>query len=882
MFPLRSKKGKEDHITDAAGPIRDDTASEKPGPGRMELDPQWLSRIFTIIPVALILLAGASALWTYFFILSLLPDIRAEISMPSLSNDVRVVRDRHGVPGLIGDNELDLFHALGYVMAEDRLWQMDFLRRAATGRLSEIFGPEYLEQDHFIRSVLWLNKKELAREKGDKEQSKCVSMFVKGVNSYISSHYSKLPVEFSLLEYKPAPFTENDVIAITRALAWASSPSALVDPVMTRIVSKLGKKDALKLLPSDPAAGAPLIMDVFDGWRPEGYFFDRFHGNDVLAALSGLKGGSAWAVGGEKSGVGRTIICWNIQQILSAPRFWYRARLSTGDFSLAGAFIPGAPVAIAGANKNICWGAITAPIDDADLFLESVDTVGTPKRWFVDGWAPIKERVENYKPKGGSTLTRPVYYTSTGPIVSSLENNLAISLKWTGMEGANLLKTFYRLNRAANGNECLEAAKELTAPCMSLVWADNEHNFGAVTCGKAPLRPAQSDGIIPMPAWTGAHDWMGTITAPELPAKINPGKGALAVAQGRPGGRDYPVFLGCYWDVADLGPRIEQMLFNEPDHSETTFKKIQTDCFSPTAQALKPTLVKALKGAEGLNETEKKALKIFESWDCKMAGQSSAAAVYGLIYESLVRELFFHRLGEDLFNAFTLHKPTVRRAVLSALGETGSGWIDSKDRGPVLRNSFKRAIEMGASRMGSDPEDWQWANLSSTVFKHPLTSHSRLWELVYNVGPIKMEGSDDTINYSAWSFSQPFKVTAAVTLRQTAQMISPPDLMAISPMGVSGHFFSGHYKDQMENWLSGQLFRDPIQKSEIRKNGFDTALFKAAPATSRFKANWPHRGAIGPRESITESGENPGDPDTRGAGQRVMRGKSRGEVRTIR
>ncbi len=882
MFPFRSKKVKEDQITGGAGPIRDDSASDKPTPNRLEMDPQWLSRIFTIIPIALILLAGASALWTYFFILSLLPDIRAEITMPSLSEDVRVVRDRHGVPGLIGDNELDLFHALGYVMAEDRLWQMDFLRRAATGRLSEIFGPEYLDQDHFIRSVLWLSKKAQAREKGDKEQSKCVSMFVKGVNRYISSHYSKLPVEFSLLEYKPAPFTENDVIAITRALAWASSPSALVDPVMTRIVSKLGKTEAQKLLPSDPAAGPPLILDVFASWKPEGYFFDRFHGNDVLAALSGLKGGAAWAVSGEKSGVGRSIICWNIQQALSAPRFWYRARLSTGDFSLAGAFIPGTPVVISGANKNVCWGAITAPIDDADLFLESVDTVGRPKRWFIDGWTPIKERVENYKPKGGATETRPVYYTSTGPIVSSLKNNLAISLKWTGMEGANLLKTFYRLNRAANGKDLLEAAKELTAPCMSLVWADSEHNFGAVTCGKAPLRPPQSDGIIPMPAWTGAHDWMGTITTPELPAKINPAKGAFAVAQGRPGGREYPVFLGCYWDVADLGPRIEQMLFNEPDHSEKTFQKIQTDCFSPTAQALKPTLIKAIKASGDLDETEAEAFTIFESWDCKMEGRSPAAAIYALIYESLVRELFYHRLGDDLFNAFTLHKPTVRRAVLSALGDSGSGWIDSKDRDPILSNSFKKAIKMGVSRMGSTPNDWQWAKLSSTVFRHPLTSHSRLWELVYNVGPIKMEGSDDTINYSAWSFSEPFKVTAAVTLRQTAQMISPPDLMAISPMGVSGHFFSGHYKDQMENWLSARLFRDPIQKSDIRKHGFDTALFKATAASSRFKAHMDGNESIGPRENDTESGKNSVDAEARGDGQRAMRGKSREEIMTIR
>jgi penicillin amidase len=828
----------------------------------MELDPQWLSRIFTLIPVALILLAGVSALWIYFFVLSLLPESRAVINMPALSEDVRVVRDKRGAPGIIGENEDDLAHGLGYVMAEDRLWQMDFLRKAATGRLSEIFGEDYLDRDHFTRSVLNTSKETLEGELGSEEQRRWVSMFVKGVNRYISSHYSKLPVEFSLLEYKPAPFTELDVVAITRALAWSASPASKIDPVMLRIIHKLGKEEASKILPSDPALSAPLIMDLYKYWKPSGYLFEKFGHDDPLTSYSGLCGGTAWAVAGEKSRNGRTILSWNIQQALSAPRFWYRARLASDDFTLAGAFIPGTPIAISGANSKVSWGAITAPIDDADLFWEHIESGENSKVWRIDGWRSIRERTENYKPKGGSAVTRSIHYTSTGPLVSALNDNMALSLKWTGAQGVELLKAFYGINRARDSKELILWAKELRAPCMHIVWADSAHNFGTGICGVAPLRAPHCDGVSPAPAWTGAHDWLGGIGLLELPGKTNPRKGALAVAQGRPGGSDYPVFLGCYWDVADLAPRIEQMLSEAPDHSEKTFQAIQMDNFSPTAQALKPIILKLVTQTGDLTPDERKATEILDAWDCKMKGDSAAAALYGLVYKNLVTDLFRQRLGDDLFKAFTWHSPTVRRATLSALSDPGSGWIRSGTVNALARSAFSRAVKEGLDKLGSDMSDWRWDSLHTTVLKHPLTSRSRLWELVYNVGPLRLPGSDDTINYADWSFTEPFRVRAGVTLRQTARMLTPPQVMAVSPLGSSAHFFSGHYKDQVEDWIAGNLFQDPTEISEIRRQGFDAVLLKAAQARAN-KSNPVMDGDLG-EDQLPGSGEmapSPGSGD---------------------
>ena len=215
---------------------------------KKDIDPVWLMRIFTAIPVALILIAGVGALWIYFFVVSLLPDSEALVQTPGLIADVRVLRDQSGVPGIIGENEDDVAMVLGYVMAQDRLWQMDYLRKAGQGRLAEILGAEYLEGDHLMRTVRAGRLAEDARERLGERERRWLEKFVQGINKYISAHARKLPVEFSLLDYRPAPFSPQDVSSILAGLAWESSVAARVDPILTRLVARLGKDRALTAL----------------------------------------------------------------------------------------------------------------------------------------------------------------------------------------------------------------------------------------------------------------------------------------------------------------------------------------------------------------------------------------------------------------------------------------------------------------------------------------------------------------------------------------------------------------------------------------------------------------------------------------------------------
>jgi len=789
-------------------------------------------RIFTAIPVVLILIAGAGTLWIYFFVVSLLPDSEALVETPGLIADVRVLRDQNGIPGIIGENEDDVAMVLGYVMAQDRLWQMDYLRKAGQGRLAEILGSDYLEGDHLMRTVRAGKSGEEAKERLGEPERRWLEKFVKGINKYIFAHARKLPVEFSLLDYRPAPFSIDDVTSILAALAWESSIGARINPVFTRLISRLGKDRALQLFPTDPGATAAFVPTDLSRWDPKGILFPRAGSGCIFDRVPGFRGGCAWTVGQARSQSGNPMVACTFYQTLAAPGFWYRARLAAGDFHLSGTFIPGVPVAVAGTNDNLGWGCVPSLVDDADLFVERLDS-DTPKSyWRVDRWRKIEEVTEKYRVKGNSVASRVIRMTETGPLVSEVDKGRALSLRWTGRDGLGLFPALYGLNRAHKGAEVKKSLRRLIAPCMNVAWADREADSGIQLAGRVPLRSPISDGIVPMPAWTGLHDWGGFIPFDELPSRTNPSEGYCVAADGRPGGKEYPFFVSCYWYDTDKSARIRELLEETHVHQQESLQRIQCDSFSPLARELVPILLNVLSGNDKKSRSEEEAARILEAWDFQMVGESAGAAAFGLFYQTLVEELFLEPLGESLYAEFTSYPPLPSRVVKRIFVENQTGWLENIKPEVFLWNSFHKSIVRGQSLMGSDPKKWRWGKIHTTEFRHPIAMRSKFLEALYQVGPIPVSGSSDTINFAGWSQVHPFHVTAGTSLRQVIDMTQPPYVAGASPMGTSAHFFSTHYKDQTRTWMGGRSFRDPVETADIRKSGFNTVLFKPVPSGS--------------------------------------------------
>jgi penicillin G amidase len=806
---------------------------------KIDIDPVWLLRIFTAIPIALILMAGVSVLWIYFFALSLLPESQSLVETSGIVADVRVVRDSTGIPGIIGAREEDVALVLGYVMAEDRLWQMDYLRRAGQGRLAEIMGSDYVDRDHLARLAAAGRKPQESLANLGQRERLWLEKFVQGVNRYLSTHAGKLPVEFSLLEYRPAAFSTEDVFAVLHGLAWESSIAAKVDPIMCRILGRLGKDRALALFPSDPAASAPFVASELAGWEPKGILFSRLSQRS-LTALPALQGGCAWVAGPEKSRSGKPLTSCALYQRLTAPGFWYRARLIAGDFHLSGAFIPGVPVAIAGSNNRVTWGCVPAPGDDADLFIEKLDS-DRRGYWRVDRWRKAEEIKEHYRVKSGASVSKTILLTETGPIVSEIRNDSALSLRWTGRHGTGLLPALYALNRAQGGKDVKTAAKVLIAPCMNVVWADEGGNCGIQWAGRVPVRAQGSDGIVPMPAWTGVHDWGGFFPFDALPSVTNPRDGFAVTAGGRPGGPDYGVFMSSYWENDGRAERIRELLVKTAEHSKESFQTLHADTVSPLATEMVPIILNsvAAKGRNDQSETE--AARLLGSWDFQMNRESPAAAIFGLSYQCLLEELLLPQLGEELFEGFTEHSALPAKLVRGIFVNKKPAWLGGTDSEELLSRAFHKAVARGKTLMAVEPKKWQWGEIHKTEFLHPLAVRSRFLEALYDVGPVSLPGSNDTINYAGWSQTHAFNIQNAVTLRQISDMTQPPELFCVSPMGSSAHFFSTHYKDQTSAWLAGRSSREPIQTTDIRKSGFNPVLFKSRPsgAVSLNQSNTP-------------------------------------------
>jgi penicillin amidase len=789
---------------------------------KIDLDPAWLSRIFTIIPVVLILLAGTGVLWVYFFVLSLLPENQSIVETPGIIADVRVVRDPSGIPGIIGEREEDVVLVLGYVMAEDRLWQMDYLRRAGQGRLAEILGSDYLDRDYIVRMVTAGRPREQAANLGPRERL-WLEKFVEGVNRYITDQGSKLPVEFSLLEYRPELFSADDVFAILHGLVWESSPAPKLDAVLTKILGKLGKEKALPLFPSDPAASVPFVASELIGWEPKGPLLST---QTLKTAVPALYGGIGWVLGKQNTRSGKPIVGSAIYQGIAAPGFWYRARISTQDFNLTGVFIPGVPAAIAGTNGKLTWSCIPAASDDSDLFIEKLDD-SQQQYWRIDRWKRIEETVEHFRIKGGDQESRRIALTETGPIVSEIHKSCALSLRWTGRDGTSLFPCIFALNRARNEKDIASAAAHLVAPCMYVLWADEQENCGIRWAGAVPVRAPGSDGIVPLPAWTAVHDWSGYFSPSEMPAVTNPKGGLSIVSEGRPGGQHFPLFVTCYWSDDGRRARIEEILNKSADHSREGLQSTFGDTVSPVARGFTPPILNAVAQKGSADPAEKEAARVLASWDFRMNRDSAGAAIFGLTWQSMMEEILMPLLGEDLFNAYVAHHALPDRLIRSLLLAQDKKLPGQKTVDELFSASFRKAVGHGKDLMGPKLAEWRWGEIHKIQFHHPIAVRSRFLEALYDVGPMGVSGSFDTIAQSGWSHARPFYVQDSISLSQITDMTQPPGLFCLTHMGASAHFFSSHYKDQISAWLAGRYFREPTDATDIRKSGFDPVVFKS-------------------------------------------------------
>jgi len=789
-------------------------------------NPSRLGRAIGISVGAIAALAGVGALVA---LRRPLPRTNGRIKLPGLRARVEVRRDRWGIPHIYAEHNEDLFCALGYVHAQDRLWQMEMHRRIGHGRLAEIFGPVAIDSDRFIRT---LGFSRIARREAtllDDETATLMTAYLRGVNALIEHTGNRLPLEFTLLGIQPQPWELTDLLVWPKMMSLTLAANWMQELLQAQIVATVGIERASALLPRYPEDG-PLTI-------PAGAHYTPDMGAAALQLASEAafftgetetpQGSNAWVVAGKRTTSGRPLLANDPHLNLSLPNLWYQVHLEGGDFHVAGATIPATCGVIIGHNQRIAWGVTNARTDNQDLFIERFDPADPLRYRWRDEWLTAELVQETITVKGqAEPVVIDVRITRHGPIIdpvagalrgetpASGEESIALALQWTALEPSALTRAVLRLNRARNWEEFRAALTDWDTPPQNFIYADIDGHIGYCLAGRLPVR-RRSDGMLPVPGWNGEYEWEGMIPFAELPSQLDPPNGAIVTANHRITAEDRPTSAPIHgsWLNPYRAQRIQDLLAATKQHDARSFARIQNDVLSLPGKALVEQVAR-LNLEPGM---EQRVRDLFVTWDGQLRAESVGGAIYeGLRYHLL--RIVYQELA-DLFRVpaalgtFSVLPANIylERALPMILTRMATQPLDQPDEwlgngrtwGGVLRAALARTAAELRERLGPDPTRWQYGRIHSLTLRHPLGSVPALTPL-FNRGPWPMGGDIDTVNHCYIPRDTAgMQIYNAPSVRFILDLNDWDASRAILPAGQSGHPASPHYADMTAAWRAG-------------------------------------------------------------------------------
>ncbi|MCU0493862.1 MAG: penicillin acylase family protein [Chloroflexaceae bacterium] len=794
-----------------------------------------------------------------------LPRTQGRVHVPGLHGRVKVQRDRWGIPHIYAATNQDLFTALGYVHAQDRLWQMELNRRTGSGQLAEIFGPIALSSDRFIRT---LGFRRIAHQEVsllDDETRAITEAYVRGVNEYIATHHNRLPLEFSLLRIQPRMWELTDALVWSKMMALNLSCNWVMELFNARVLAMVGPERSAELMPFYPESGPRTVPGSAEMSPNLGAGALRM-AEEAAPFLNnaGGAGSNAWVVGGQRSTSGKPLLADDPHLGLALPLVWYEAHLEGGDFAVAGATFPGIPCVVIGHNARIAWGVTNGMTDVQDLYIERFHPEDPLRYEWQGGWEQAElVREEIYVKGQAEPVVEEVRITRHGPIVdavnaplesliyhqnqeprtenhqraethlaqvqnqspisnlqspiSNLQSPTGLALRWTALEsGGTLLRAGLGLNRARNWQEFRAALGDWVVPAQNFVYADVDGNYGYALGGRLPIR-AQGNGKFPVPGWDGTHEWTGYIPNEELPAMFNPPEGLAVTANNRIAADEHPYekHVVGEWLNGYRAERILQLLHETPRHDAASFARIHSDVLSlPGGE-----LARLMADVPLSDPLERQARELLLAWDGHLTPESVGGSLYeGLRYHLSQRA--YAELGDLLTapahlgafgsipgNAFLNQAlPNLLARIAAApLPERADPWLgEGRTWTSVLQESFALAVADLRRRLGENPQTWRYGRIHKLTLRHPLGSVPALAR-IFNRGPWPTGGDLDTVNpaYTPRNTAAG-PVYNGASYRQICDTSDWNKSRSIIATGQSGHPGSPHYIDMQGPWRRGE------------------------------------------------------------------------------
>jgi penicillin amidase len=751
-----------------------------------------------------------------------LPVYSGELTITGLNSGVTVYRDERGMPHIIATDEHDLYFTTGYVMAQERLWQMDLIRRATTGRLSEIFGEKYIQTDLFLRSLDMTAKSKMILSNEDSSVVECMQDYADGVNTYISAAGKKLPPEFRILGYRPDPWKLEDIANIIGYMGWdLAAGNMTADLFNYRLRQKLGDEKASSLIPDNKA----VIPTVFTGFRLSEAALkeasDYIASTEKLQALgiASFAGSNNWAVSGNRTWTGKPVLSNDMHLGLNSPGIWIQMhQVIPGKLNVTGVAVPGEPFIVAGHNEKIAWGMTNLMVDDIDLFAEKLNPDNQNQYFFNGEWKNMKIRQEIIKIKGGKADTLSLSFTHRGPVISGMREvtDATLSMKWSGYDPSDELLGVYKLNRAGNWDEFREAISAFGSVSQNFIFADTEGNIGLNTGGGIPVRKGY--GSLIRDGSTDEFDWKGYVPFSQFPSSLNPDNGYVSSANNKTVSDEYPYYISfSFYPPYRIG-RIRQMLDEKPSFGLDDFKRMITDQHSAYAALLTPHILKLKEKQSSMTPAESASLDLFAGWDFDMNAGLVAPTIFEFFRQELSKNLFSDELG-DLFKELpgSIRDNNIYKILVAGPDE----WVDDVNTpaketfDDIVLKSFTGCVAVLSEAYGPDVAKWTWGSIHKFRLDHPLGSVKMLDKLFgFNSDTYSVGGSNHTV--CPYTYDDGFRVTNGASERHVFNTADWDESLTIIPTGISGVPASEFYLSQTKNYVEGKFYKDAFTEGAVK------------------------------------------------------------------
>jgi len=763
------------------------------------------------------------AAWLYSR--TLYPTYEGELSLENLSENVIVHFDQNGVPHINAQTQKDAYTALGYVHAQDRLWQMELIRRIAPGRLSEIFGDKLVETDVFFAGLGLVEdaNKSISKIDINSEAYKLTMAYLDGVNQFVEE--GATPIEYNLIGLEKTKFTVNDVYNVFGYMSFSFAIAQKTDPLLQEIKEKLGDNYLAEL--EIPVYSNTALLKSEKNPIVKASFAKAMTAMYEQLPISPFIGSNSWVIAADKTKNGKVIFANDPHIGFSQPSVWYQSHIKTPDYEMYGYSLALTPFPLLGHNRDYAYGLTMFENDDVDFYIEKNNPENLNEYETPTGFSTYKTVQKTIKIKDAPDTTFTVKISRHGPIMNNLlkqiDDQRPIAMQWIYKKTDNqIIDVGYQISHAKSLHDFKEGAKLLHAPGLNMMYGDAKDNIAWIASGKLYKYRDSINTKLYLDGASGKDEILSYIDFEDNPQSINPASNYVYSSNNQPDTIAGILYPG-YYLPEDRGQRIEQLLEVKNDWTQEDVQQMIFDVTSPVVPQVIANLVASLK-TENFTTNEQEALQNLKDWNGEYKKEDNAPTIYNRFLYEFLEGTFKDELGES-FPMF-MQTPLMKKMIAVQAKKTVSVWFDDVTTEPketksdIVQRSFINAISFLENQLGDTVSLWSWSKVISVEHGHALAAGGETLRKIFNVGPFSMDGGNEVINNQLFTLNETgiYKVKAGPSTRRVIDFSNIENSVSILPTGQSGNVFSKHYKDQAQKYVNGEFVKTMLNKDEIERS----------------------------------------------------------------